>query len=136
MFDTSARQDPAPSLASSPLTHWLSSPIVVFGIAAALVALRALVFLRFEELAFDSDQAIIGLMAKHFASGRAFPLFFYGQRYMLGVESWAAAPFFLIAGPTVRALRLSILAWNLAFAFLLLVGLQRDAGLRPYRALA
>src|SRR4030095_10097737 len=66
--------------------------------------------------------------------GSAFPLFFYGQTYGLAVESWVAAPFFLIAGPTVVALRLSMLVWNIAFALLVMIGLARDAGLRPWSA--
>jgi hypothetical protein len=106
----------------------------VLAVVAALVVLRALVYLLFEQLAFDSDQAINGLMAKHLSQGRAFPLFFYGQTYMLAVEAWVAVPFFWIGGPTVGALRSSLLAWNLAFAALLVVGLQRDAGLRPWTA--
>src|SRR6185295_10946690 len=88
----------------------------------------------FEQFGFDSDQAINGLMAKHLSQGRAFPLFFYGQTYMLAVEAWVAVPFFWIGGPTVGALRSSLLAWNLAFAALLVVGLQRDAGLRRWTA--
>ena len=107
----------------------------VLGVTAALVLLRALVYLLFEQVGFDSDQAIIGLMAKHLSEGRAFPLFLYGQTYMLAVEAWTAVPFFLIGGPTVGALRFSMLAWNLAFGALLVVGLQRDAGLRGWTAL-
>ncbi len=114
---------------------WLSERTIVFGVAAAIVTLRMLVYLRFEQLSFDSDQAIVGLMAKHLTEGRAFPLFYYGLPYLLGVEAWTAVPFFLIAGPTVLALRLSILAWNLAFAFLLIAGLERAGGLRPWPAL-
>ena len=63
----------------------------VLAIVVALVVLRALVYLLFEQVAFDSDQAINGLMAKHLSQGRAFPLFFYGQTYMLAVEAWVAA---------------------------------------------
>ena len=107
----------------------------VLAVAAALVVLRALVYLLFEQVEFDSDQAINGLMAKHLSQGRAFPLFFYGQTYMLAVEAWVAVPFFWIAGPTVGALRFSLLTWNIAFGVLLVVGLQRDAGLRPWTAL-
>ena len=51
----------------------------MLAVAAAIVLLRTLVYLRFERLAFNSDQAIVGLMAKHLSEGRAFPLFFYGQ---------------------------------------------------------
>ena len=74
----------------------LESLAIVLGVAAALVLLRALVYLLFEQVGFDSDQAIIGLMAKHLGEGRAFPLFLYGQTYMLAVEAWTAVPFFLI----------------------------------------
>lgn len=118
--------------ASSELMFGVSRVTVV---AVALVLLRVFVYLRFEQLQFDSDQAIIGLMAEHLVNGRAFPLFFYGQTYLLGVEAWAAAPFFLIAGPTVLALRLSILAWNLTAAMLLLKALEQGAGLRSWAAL-
>ena len=107
--------------------HWPSLDAAsVFAAAAALIVLRSLAYLLFEQFGFDSDQAINGLMAKHLSQGRAFPLFFYGQTYMLAVESWVAVPFFWIGGPTVTALRLSLLAWNLAFASLLIIGLHRD----------
>ena len=117
------------------IDSWLSERTAVFGVAAFIVTLRVLVYLTFEQLAFDSDQAVVGLMAKHLTEGRAFPLFYYGLTYMLGVEAWVAVPFFFIAGPTVLALRLSMLAWNLAFGFLIIAGLQRAAGLRPWSAL-
>lgn len=115
----------------APFTHLAPA----LAVAAAIVVLRSLLYLLFEQVAFDSDQAIIGLMAKHLSQGRAFPLFFYGQTYMLAVEAWVAVPFFWIAGPTVGALRFSLLIWNIAFGWLLVVGLQRDAGLRPWTAL-
>jgi hypothetical protein len=107
----------------------------VLGVAVALTLLRALVYLLYEQVGFDADQAIIGLMAKHLSEGRAFPLFLYGQTYMLAVEAWTAVPFFWIGGPTVGALRFSMLAWNVAFGVLLVAGLQRDAGLRGWTAL-
>ena len=112
-----------------------SPSAMVLAVLTALVLLRTALYLLFEQVSFDSDQAIVGLMAKHLVEGRAFPLFFYGQTYMLGVEAWAAAPFVLLVGPTVLALRLSMLAWNIAFAVLLVEGLRRGAGLRPWVAL-
>jgi hypothetical protein len=114
---------------------WFERPMLVFGAAAAIVILRTLVYLVFEQVAFDSDQAVVGLMAKHLMEGRAFPLFYYGQTYMLAVEAWVAVPFFSVAGPTVFALRLSILAWNIAFGAMLLVGLRRELRLSPWLAL-
>jgi hypothetical protein len=113
---------------------WIE-PVSVFAIAAGLIVLRAGVYLLFEQFGLDSDQAINGLMAKHLSEGRAFPLFFYGQTYMLAVESWVAVPFFWIGGATAAMLRASLVSWNIAFAVLLIVGLHRDAGLRWWTAL-
>ncbi len=109
---------------------------LALAIAALLVGLRSWVFDAFEQAFFTSDQAIVGLMAKHISEGRAFPLFYYGQSYMLAVEAYAAAPFLLIGGPTVASLHVSIVAWNLAVAALLIVGLNRFAGVRPFYGLA
>lgn len=109
---------------------------VALGLAWLLVIARSLVFVVFPHASFDSDEAIVGLMAKHLSEGRAFPLFFYGQHYMLGVESWLAVPWFWIAGPTVAALRVSILTTNLAIVTLLVIGLHKHGSLRPLLAVA
>lgn len=100
--------------------------------AVALVLIRSTVFLCYEQN-FDSDQAIVGLMAKHLSEFRAFPLFFYGQNYMLGVEAWIAVPFFWLARPTVTALRFPLLLVNIAVV-LLLMRLFVANGLRPVLA--
>jgi len=114
----------------------LSRPTAIaFATAALAVVLRSFVYLLFEQLSFDSDQAIMGLMAKHLTEGRAFPLFFYGQTYLLAVEAWAAAPIFLIAGPSVAALRASLLGWNLAFAWLLMATLRGHNNMSAWLAL-
>lgn len=104
-------------------------------VAWTLVFARSFVYLAYEQSFFDSDQAVIGLMAKHLSEGRAFPLFIYGQSYMLAVESWLAVPIFWIAGPTVAALRFSLILTNCAVATLLIAGLWKWAGLRPWYGL-
>jgi len=104
---------------------------IVLAVAAALVAGRSAVFLVWPQAYFDSDQAIVGLMAKHLSELRAFPLFLYGQQYMLGVEAWLAAPLFALAGPSATALKLPLLAINIWIAVYLVRTLERDAGLRP-----
>jgi hypothetical protein len=103
-------------------------------VVLAAVVLRGWFFLRFDESYFDSDQAIVGLMAKHLSEGRAFPLFFYGQEYMLGVESWLMAPVFLVAGASVFALRLTMVLLNVATALTLWWLLVRHARLQPWLA--
>ena len=70
-------------------------------------------------------------MAKHLSELRAFPVFLYGQSYLLGVEAWMAAPVFLLLGVSVTSLKLPLLAINLAVAILLLRILEREVGLRP-----
>jgi hypothetical protein len=97
-------------------------------IATALVAFRSYPYLAYEHLDFDSDQAIVGLMAKHLSEFRTFPLFFYGQHYMLGVQAWIAAPFYWLGGPTVAMLRMPLLIINAAVAVWLLRLIARSTG--------
>jgi len=107
---------------------------LVFIVVGLVVFARSAIFVFWEQSFFDSDQAVIGLMAKHLSELRAFPLFMYGQNYKLAVEAWLAAPVFLVAGVSVAALKLPLLAINLVVAFLLLRLLERDAHLRPVLA--
>src|SRR6476659_2565845 len=105
-----------------------------FAALAALVIARSAVFVFWPGSHFDSDQAITGLMAKHLAELRAFPVFWYGQTYMLGVEAWLAAPLMAVFGASVTTLQLPLLAMNVAIALLLFRGLTADAGLDGPRA--
>lgn len=113
---------------------WRSRSAVALAVLAVFA--RSLVFVWWEQVYFDSDQAVVGLMAKHLSEGRAFPLFYYGQAYMLGVQAWLAAPLFLVLGPSVFALHLPLLALNVLVAVALIVLLQREMGLGAWPALA
>jgi hypothetical protein len=104
---------------------------LVATLLCALVLLRAWPFVAWPAAHFDSDQAIVGLMAKHISEGRAFPLYYYGQQYMLAVEAWLAAPVMLAFGPTVTSLKIPLVAINLATVLLLLRISVREVGLRP-----
>ena len=99
-----------------------------------VTAARSAIFLA-PGVRFDADQAVVGLMAKHISEGRAFPLFFYGQSYLLAVEAYLAAPVMWLIGPTEVALKLPILAMNVLTAALLVWRAHRDLGLRPWLAL-
>ena len=103
---------------------------------AAIVLARAAIFLVSPEAHFDSDQAIVGLMAKHLSELRAFPVFFYGQTYMLGVEAWLAAPLFAVFGASPTVLKLPLLAMNIAVALLLVRTFQRELALTAAEAAA
>lgn len=105
--------------------------VAVMAIVALVIVARSAIFIFWEQSHFDSDQAVIGLMGKHLSEGRAFPLFLYGQNYVFAVEAWMAAAVFLVTGASVWALKLPLLAVNLAVAFLLLRILEREARLRP-----
>ena len=107
--------------------------IVAFLLTLVVIG-RSAVFVFWPQSHFDSDQAVTGLMAKHLAELRAFPVFWYGQSYMLGVEAWLAAPVFLALGATVTALKLPLLAINIAIVLLLARLFERDVGLRPVLA--
>jgi hypothetical protein len=107
---------------------------IAVALLLATILFRSALFVFWERANFDSDQAVMGLMAKHLAEGRALPVFFYGQYYILGVEAWLAAPLFLAAGASVTALKLPLLAINLAIALLLFRLFTREVGLRPAHA--
>jgi hypothetical protein len=108
--------------------------LAIAGGLAGLVILRSAIFVFWPGSHFDSDQGVTGLMAKHLSELRAFPVFWYGQTYMLGVEAWLAAPLMALAGASVTALKLPLLAMNVAIALLLFRGLTTDAGLDELRA--
>ena len=101
----------------------------IAALLAVLIVARSAVFVFWPGAHFDSDQAVTGLMAKHLAELRAFPVFWYGQTYMLGVEAWLAAPLMAVFGASVTALKLPLLAMNVGIALLLFRGLTGDAGL-------
>jgi hypothetical protein len=117
-----------PHIANDPLRRerWIVLAIVTLAVVA-----RSAVFVFRPGSYFDADQAIVGLMAKHLSELRAFPVFLYGQTYMLGVEAWLAAPLFAIAGVSATALKVPLLVMNGAIAALLLRAFERDMGLRP-----
>ena len=56
--------------------------------------------------AVDSDEAIVGLMARHLIHQHEFPTFFYGQAYGGSLEALLAVPLFAVVGSTVWALKL------------------------------
>ncbi|MFC6023043.1 hypothetical protein ACFP2T_43695 [Plantactinospora solaniradicis] len=66
----------------------------------------------------NSDEATFGLAALHIAQGRELPVFLYGQHYMGTVESYLAAPLFVLFGPGWSLLRLPLLFLYAAFVYL------------------
>jgi hypothetical protein len=108
---------------------------VAIAIVACAVLVRAFPFVWWPNTHFDSDQAIVGLMAKHISEGRAWPLYFYGQNYMLAVEAYLAAPVMLMLGVSVLALKLPLVLINIAIVTLLLRLLVNEGRLSAWAAL-
>src|SRR6266404_6360777 len=67
-----------------------------------------------------SDEAIIGLMAKHILEGRHFPFYMYGQPYNAGAgwEAYLAAVAFAFFGVSVISLKSCIVVLSLVCLFL------------------
>jgi hypothetical protein len=95
------------------------------------VCLRAWVPVRYYAH-FDSDQAVLGLMVRDLVAGRGFPMFFYGQRYLLAVSVWLCAPLFAVFGPSIVTLKLPLFLMNIAVVCMLWVGFRREPGMDPW----
>ena len=54
------------------------------------------------------DTAVVGLMARHMAALKEFPVFFYGQAYMGSLEPLASALLVRLLGPTGFAVTLGL----------------------------
>src|SRR5215813_6909590 len=95
-------------------SHW---PFVLILIATAAIRLSILLV---SQTHVHSDEAIIGLMAKHIAEGRHFPFYMYGQPYNAGAawEAYLAAIAFALFGVSVVSLKGCIVALSLLCLFL------------------
>lgn len=79
----------------------------------ALALLVRTSLLLASDFVIDSDEAIVGLMAKHILEGKDFPIFYYGQDYMGSFEAILTVPFFVVFGKTNFALKLVPLLFSL-----------------------
>jgi 4-amino-4-deoxy-L-arabinose transferase-like glycosyltransferase len=66
---------------------------------------------------FNSDEAIVALMAKHILSGER-PVFFYGQAYMGSLDAYLTAFMFMLTVQKVFAIRI---VQSLLYAFTILI---------------
>jgi 4-amino-4-deoxy-L-arabinose transferase-like glycosyltransferase len=70
---------------------------------ATHVAFR-LALLWAQAVPFNSDEAVVALMARHILQGER-PIFFYGQAYMGSLDAWLVAGAFRLLGESVFAVR-------------------------------
>jgi hypothetical protein len=119
---TSAYPAPAagsPELASDGSEHSRQARIARQARISALTLLAIALLARLTLLsdgwpALDSDEAIIGLMARHILRG-ARPAFYYGQHYLGALDAYIAAAFFAVLGPSALALRWSMVPFVIGF---------------------
>jgi len=79
---------------------------MIWFIGLISVAAGFKIWLIFSDLVpFNSDEAIVGLMARHILRGD-WPVFFYGQAYMGSLEASLVAAAFTLFGPQVWVIRL------------------------------
>ena len=64
------------------------------------------IFILLNKVPFNSDEAIVGLMANHILKGEN-PTFFYGQAYMGSLDGYIVAGFFALLGNSITAIRIS-----------------------------
>lgn len=79
-------------------------PLVIAGLVLAAAAWK-LVFLLKGVVPFNSDEAIVALMARHILQGER-PVFFYGQAYMGSLDAFLVAGGFQLFGQHVWVIRL------------------------------
>jgi hypothetical protein len=84
-------------------------------------------FLLSHKIAFDADEAVEGLMARHVLHGE-FPAFFWGQAFKGVPEVYFSAGAFAAFGPSVTVLKSVTLALFAAYVALNFVLLDRIAG--------
>lgn len=80
--------------------HWIDALIILLAI------LWKLLFLAWDVIPFNADEAVVGLMARHILQGER-PIFFYGQAYMGSLDAYLVAGLFAVLGQSVLAIRVT-----------------------------
>ena len=84
--------------------------LLTIGFVFALVTLLRTWIIGSGGISFDSDEAIVNLMARHITHGEPVPTFFYGQAYMGSLSAILVAGGFSLLGESVEAARIVQLA--------------------------
>ncbi len=100
---------PAASIRTALRTHRVA--LALLGVAAIY---RLALLLRGWP-ALNSDEAIIGLMARHILAHGDRPIFYWGQDYMGAFQAYFAALLFAVFGSSTLVLHLSVLVLTLGF---------------------
>ena len=96
-------KDPSGERSAAPVPGLRLSLLLLLGAGVQAAALAA------ARIHWSSDQAIVGLMARHILTGEAEPIFYYGSFYAGTVESHFLAIVFLVFGSGLAAYRLGLM---------------------------
>lgn len=96
---------------------YFPDPIWIFLVCLIALATR-LILLFATNFSIDSDEAIVGLMAKHILEGREIPIFYYGQDYMGSLEAILTVPFFYFFSISNVCLKLVPVIFSLIHVYL------------------
>lgn len=83
---------------------------------AAVLAPRLYVLAKFFPTLIESDEAVVGLMARHILEGEL-PVFFWGQNHMGALEAYLTAGMFALFGSSALVLKLTVFSLFLIFLF-------------------
>jgi hypothetical protein len=78
---------------------------LVAGVCFVTFAISVFLALFTQRIPFTSDQAIVGLMARHILAGKGHPVFYYGAAYAGSIEPHVVAGVFALLGPSVESFR-------------------------------
>src|SRR5579859_147872 len=87
-------------------------------------------------VSFHSDEAIVGLMARHINQGQPIPTFFYGQSYMGSFDPLLVSLTFRLFGESVLSIRLTQFALYLLFVATTMILARRLSGERSTAIIA
>jgi hypothetical protein len=89
-------------------------PLWIVAVAVGLVLPRVILIANAWPVLIESDEAIVGLMARHILAGHL-PVWFYGQAYMGTLEPATAALLFAVFGASPLVLKMVPFVWFCAF---------------------
>ncbi len=106
-------EQPSDSLTTSRKSFWGQ-----FKWIFAMVLLGAIPRLNFlikTDFGIESDEAIVGLMARHILEGEGVPVFYYGQNYLGSLEALLVSASFALFGESNASLKLVPFLCSLVF---------------------
>lgn len=89
-------------------------PALALAVILLIAAALRLWLIRLDAFVLDSDEAVVGLMARHITQGKPIPTFFYGQHYMGSLDALLVAAGFRLLGTSIVVMR-----WVQAVLYLL-----------------